>query len=120
MVDMRVDLPAEVASVRAARGVVAGLSGVAGDVLTDVELVVSELVTNALVHDSLGAGDVVTLAIGREDGYLRVAVEDRGEFTKRLGATYVPDGAGLGLRIVDELCDRWGAASGRVTAWYRI
>ena len=45
---------------------------------------------------------------------------ERADFTKRLGASYVPGGAGLGLRIVDELCDRWEAASGRVTAWYRI
>ena len=78
----------------------------------DVELVVSELVTNALLHDSLGAGDAVKLAIGHDDGYLRVAVEDRGDFTKRFGASYVPGGAGLGLRIVDELCDRWEAAPG--------
>jgi anti-sigma regulatory factor (Ser/Thr protein kinase) len=120
MVEMRVDLPAELASVRAAPGFVAGLSGLAADLLTDVELVVSELVTNALVHDSLGEGDVVKLAIRREDAYLRVEVEDRGDFTKRLGANYAPGGTGLGLRIVDELCDRWEAASGRVTAWSRI
>jgi anti-sigma regulatory factor (Ser/Thr protein kinase) len=120
MVEMRVDLPTELASVRAARGVVAGLGGVAGELLTDVELVVSELVTNVLVHDSLGAGDVVKLAIRREDGYLRIEVEDRGDFTKPLGVSYVPGGTGLGLRIVGELCERWEAASGRVTAWYRI
>src|SRR5262249_60508412 len=81
---------------------------------------VSAWSATALATDALGAGAVVKPAPRREDGHLRVEVEDRGDFTKRLGASYVPAGAGLGLRIVDELCDRWEAASGHVTAWYRI
>lgn len=70
-------------------------------------LVVSELVTNAVVH---AAGDHVICEIREGDGHLRIAVEDQG---------YGPTGpqlhrssddeGGRGLFLIDALCTGWGA-----------
>ena len=87
--------------------------------LDDVEtmtLLVSELVTNAVVH---GRGPVhVTLTAG--DGTVRVAVEDHGGGRPHLvrTVTAMHDG-GWGLRLVDRLADEWGSvqAGGRTSVW---
>ncbi|MCB9372364.1 MAG: ATP-binding protein [Microthrixaceae bacterium] len=87
-----------------------------------VALLVSELVTNGVLH----AGTPVGVAVGIEGGQLVVAVSDG-----------VPDGvdpgpapavpsrgapSGRGLRIVAALADRWGASvhdTGK-TVWFEV
>ncbi|KIF71267.1 regulatory protein [Streptomyces sp. AcH 505] len=70
-------------------------------------LVVSELVTNAVVH---AAGDHVICEIREEQGRLRIAVEDQG-----YGPTgpqlhrAAEDEGGRGLFLVDSMCSCWGA-----------
>jgi len=71
------------------------------------ELVVSELVSNAVLH----AGDAsreIALRMSVENGYLHVEVEDD---DPRLPAPkVVPDDAihGRGLQIIDRMAERWG------------
>jgi anti-sigma regulatory factor (Ser/Thr protein kinase) len=71
-----------------------------------LELAVSELVTNAIVH---GEGTVgVTLEAGV--GELRLVVTDQGHGVPRprQGATVERGAGGWGLGLVDDLADGWG------------
>ena len=94
------------------------------DLRPDAELLVSELVTNAVLH---GRGDVsLTLAVA--DGMLEVGVTDPGP---RLPPRQRPDEAagppwtaegGRGLRLVDRLSVEWGVvtlARGK-QVWFRL
>lgn len=113
-------LPPEPATVgHARRAVRKALNGAADPDLVDAaELVVSELVTNAVVH----AATEVHLHITAEDDAIRVEVED--------GSTHLPvrrtwaqtAGTGRGLLIVEQNVDRWSAARtarGKVV-WFEI
>ncbi|MFD9409936.1 ATP-binding protein [Streptomyces sp. NPDC059989] len=85
------------------------------------ELLITELVTNALVHTEQGAEVSASLAAGR----LRVEVRD---FATRLPRPYVPtadDGThGRGLVLVQTLADAWGVdadAPGRgKVVWFEL
>lgn len=82
------------------------------------ELVVSELVTNAVVH----AATEVRLRIAAEPGAIRVEIED-GNLHLPVRRTWSESaGTGRGLLIVDEHADRWSATrtgSGKVV-WFEI
>lgn len=81
--------------------------GVGDDTCETAVLIVSELVTNAIVH---AAGEHVVCEIRQDDGRLRIAVEDQGfgptgpELHRR-----APDEGGRGLLLVDSVCTGWGA-----------
>jgi two-component sensor histidine kinase len=81
----------------------------------DAELVVSELVANALLHARLEPGDPIDLTIERHGNRLLIAVDDHGSFSGR------PRGrGGVGFRVLDALCEDWQARSGLVRASLRI
>lgn len=75
-----------------------------------LELAVSELVTNALVH---GAGDI-EVDLSADDRVVRLAVADQGgtdapHIDRRADAGGT---GGWGLRLVDQLADEWGTRGG--------
>ncbi|MEV8094135.1 ATP-binding protein [Kitasatospora sp. NPDC085879] len=90
----------------------------------DAVLIVSELVTNAVVHSRSGAGGFLWVEIRRGHGAVRVAVTDEG--TSDGDPAHRPaDGGdfGRGLRIVNALAEHWGAtgeANGRRTVWAEL
>jgi anti-sigma regulatory factor (Ser/Thr protein kinase) len=93
-----------------------------------VQLVVSELVTNAIVHSKSGApGGTVTIALCPGPSGLLVQVRDDGGPSEPRLASFAADPGrsaeqGYGLLLVDALADRWGSISspdGRIT-WCRI
>jgi len=91
----------------------------APQLVDDVDLAVSELVTNAIVH---GAG-AVTLECHVEPGALFVSVTDCGREVLDLQRTPRPtDEHGRGLRLVAAVADQWGVeGTGAGTrAWCRI
>ncbi|WP_153531999.1 SpoIIE family protein phosphatase [Actinomadura macrotermitis] len=99
------DLAAEAEMVPRARAEAAaklaewGLTG-----LTDtVQLLVSELVTNALVH---GAGEIMMRLIRLDT--LRCEVYDDGHELPRLCQAGATDESGRGLQLVSHLAERWG------------
>ena len=83
------------------------------DEAPDVELLASELMSNALVHGSGRIG----LWIGCTDDRIRLEVSDEGARTEP-HLTRRPVG-GWGLRFVDELADSWGsdAGAGGTVVW---
>jgi anti-sigma regulatory factor (Ser/Thr protein kinase) len=96
---------------------------VAAPVVEDATLIVSELVTNALVH---GRGVAVLRAAMTEDG-IQVSVTDSGDelpLTRPL--EHDPVGreqiGGLGLNIVERVATSWGVASfpGGKTVWATV
>lgn len=73
------------------------------DVVDDVLLVVSELVTNAVLH---GRGPI-TLSLCIEPDVAVVAVTDRGSEIPSLARQDIDDEHGRGLRIVQRLTATW-------------
>jgi anti-sigma regulatory factor (Ser/Thr protein kinase) len=91
------------------------IDGVAFDVL----VVLSELVTNAVLH---GAG-VVDVELVREPGVLRLAVCDQGSGVVCMATPAVDAVGGRGLVLVDHLAQAWGvrpAAGGGKTVWANL
>jgi len=90
------------------------------DRLAEVELVVSELVTNAVRH---GPGNQpLTLRLALDDaGRLLGEVEDKGDGTieirKQDPGTIV---GGLGLPIVEQVTTDWGVYPGSTHVWFRF
>jgi CheY-like chemotaxis protein len=74
------------------------------DILEDAQLVVSELVTNALLH---GRG-LCELAIAFRSGWLRVEVRDRGTGGPEVQAANERSEHGRGLLLVSAMTDAWG------------
>ncbi|WP_170321716.1 ATP-binding protein [Acrocarpospora pleiomorpha] len=122
-----VELPGEAASVVRARVFVRGVLGRAGvDEASDVLLLVSELVTNAVAHSESGEGGRVGLVvIGCPDRIVRVEVCDQGSEASK---PRVRDDQGLlatggrGLRLVEQIARGWDweeDGSGR-TVWFEV
>lgn len=90
-----------------------------------VMLLVSELVTNAIVHSQSGApGGTVTVTLCPVSAGVLVQVRDDGGASEPFVAEIGDDGAehGYGLLLVDALADSWGTIAGpdsRVT-WCRV
>jgi anti-sigma regulatory factor (Ser/Thr protein kinase) len=86
------------------------------DELAALELAVSELVTNAIVH---GRGQVDVI-IAELDGCVRLEVRDEGIVEASRPTVRSDDGGGgWGLRLVEGLSDTWGTRcdGGRTHVW---
>ncbi|GAA2561892.1 MULTISPECIES: SpoIIE family protein phosphatase [Streptomyces] len=111
------EAPQSVAEAR--RFVRAALDGVAPDVVDTAQLLVSELVTNAVLH----ARTEVEVSAHVEENTVRVRVGDR-----RPDRGLVPQkcspyaGTGQGLALVEQLASRHGVAVGEAgkTVWFEL
>ncbi|GLW05913.1 ATP-binding protein [Microtetraspora sp. NBRC 13810] len=110
-------LPGEVTSVRAARGMVLRHLAAHGDMADDCALIVSELVTNAVLHG--GTAVRVRLILAGRGVYAEIADDGEGlpaETDGDLDAT-----GGRGLLIVGRLAGDWGvvpAPGGGKVVWF--
>ena len=75
--------------------------------LDELRLVVSELVTNSVLHAGLGERDSITMSVEVLSDSVRVEVVDDGHGFDQ-AAEHPLGGLGWGLPIVDQLADRWG------------
>ena len=118
-------LPAENASVRLARGLVQDFArshGAGPDSLRVLELLTSEVVTNALRHATLASG-VVVIRVHANTLGVTVEVEDDDPRPPQ-AETRRPGAGGLGVRLVAQLALTWGAyrrpRSGGMTVWFTV
>jgi anti-sigma regulatory factor (Ser/Thr protein kinase) len=116
-----VALPARLSAPGAARIVVAGcLLGLVGRrTLEDAKLLITELVTNSLLHGELDRRDTVLVRIYIAADALRLEVENSG--TAGAVAANGPDpqaGRGFGLEILERLVSHWGVRRDQgTTVW---
>lgn len=108
------------ASVGAARRFVRHVLVSAGrdDLVEDAELLVSEVVTNAVVH----AGTAVELTASVSGNSLYVEVRDGSSHLPGLRNYTAMAGTGRGLRLLEQLVDRWGVRpedDGK-TLWFEL
>jgi anti-sigma regulatory factor (Ser/Thr protein kinase) len=114
------ELPPEPASVARARSFVRkALAARSASVTDELELLASELATNAVVH----AGTPFIVRIGCSDGTIRLEVEDASSTLprrERHGPT-APVGR-RGLLVVERIANRWGvrAESAGKVIWAEI
>jgi anti-sigma regulatory factor (Ser/Thr protein kinase) len=104
---VRVDLPAEPASVGQARRFVRGVLGDWGleELVDTVMLLTSELATNSVLHARTGFAVVVS----RSARDLRVDVLDGSSVTPRTRRPSPTAATGRGVGMVAALADHWGS-----------
>jgi anti-sigma regulatory factor (Ser/Thr protein kinase) len=83
--------------------------------LDAASLLISELVTNAVLH---GEGPI-GLTIDVDGRAARFAVSDQGDGTPAVRDDPGPDG-GWGLRLVAQIARRWGVERGHTRVWFEI
>jgi anti-sigma regulatory factor (Ser/Thr protein kinase) len=105
------------AAVAQARHCVTALGDLPDRALLDAQVVVSELVTNSILHAGLDADDVIDVALRRDDERILVEVDDRDGLYGEAGNHPAPvRTGGMGLKLLDAICDHWHAEAGRVVA----
>jgi anti-sigma regulatory factor (Ser/Thr protein kinase) len=117
------ELPVSPEAAAEARHALDGLEAVLpGGRIRDVQLLVSELVTNAVRHANLGDSDVIGLVVELADDALRVEVHDPGGgFVPSAPSPDPARPSGWGLYLVAELSDRWGVDSDDTTlVWFEL
>ena len=80
----------------------------------------SELITNSVLYAGLGPDDAIEVTLLRAEDRLEIQVDDGDGFYGSRGdlmAARRP--GGMGLRLIDALCDYWHAEQGRVVASIR-
>ncbi|MBC2875410.1 MULTISPECIES: ATP-binding protein [Streptomyces] len=118
-----ISLPASPRSVATARAFSRRLLAEWGlDALTDdTALLLSELVTNAIVHVPEGTGDV-ELSLSRTPAHLVARVTDRGGALPRCSLAAKDSENGRGMWLVEQIADRWGhdASPAGKTVWFAL
>jgi anti-sigma regulatory factor (Ser/Thr protein kinase) len=89
--------------------------GLGPERLDTAVLLISELVTNAVLH---GTGEI-RLMIHLDGVDAHFAVCDDGDGTPIVRDRPGPDG-GWGLRLVGQLAARWGVREGRTQVWFEL
>ena len=115
------EYPCTPSSIAKARHALEAVRGDVGDARHWVAtLLVSELVTNSVMHSGARQG-VVTLVVCLTDSMVRVEVSDDGEGFDPPEALGNEAESGRGLQLVRELGDRWGTAFGlRACVWFEL
>jgi anti-sigma regulatory factor (Ser/Thr protein kinase) len=119
-VDEEAAFPAELASAAAARRFSASVlqSWELDALISSAQLLISELVVNAVLH----AESDVTVRLTRRPGAVRVEVADTSDARPEKRVVDPTEVTGRGLLIVDSLASSWGVdptADGKVV-WFEL
>ena len=110
---MDLQLPGGPMAPRLAREAVSSLrEQVPPGLLDDVRLVITELVTNSILHRSVGPMDEVHVRIRIGESSVTMEVEDPGHGAPSKPSPREDQSGGWGLFLVDRLADRWGVREG--------
>jgi anti-sigma regulatory factor (Ser/Thr protein kinase) len=106
----------------ARRKLLRALRGLQRDVVDDVLLLTTELVTNSVRHSRTDAADLICIEIGVEEDCVHVQVTDPGRGTRFGPQRLSPmETGGRGLVLVSELADRWGVERSQATSvWFEL
>ncbi len=118
-----ITLPGVELSVAHARRFTRDLLGLDHPSLGDIELCVSEAVTNGVQHTASGRGGKVTVRLKAQAGAIVTEVTDDGAGGARPHLRIDPAGlGGRGMRIIDAVAVGWGLRSDgdRTTVWMRF
>jgi anti-sigma regulatory factor (Ser/Thr protein kinase) len=107
-------------AVPVARHALDELTEVDEDTRCVVELLTSELVTNAVRHGASDQHESILVSAHQRDGTVRVEVCDEGDgFAQRGDPGDLMEPGGHGLLLVDALSSRWGAIPGEPSCvWF--
>ena len=85
-----------------------------------VELIVSELVTNAVIHAGGHGGGELSVALERQGARVRGEICDDGAgFEWEAHEPDLEEPGGLGLLVVDQVAERWGVHHNAVSCvWF--
>jgi anti-sigma regulatory factor (Ser/Thr protein kinase) len=113
------------AAIRAARDATSVIASLLPDRADDLRLLVSEVVTNSIVHRSGDGRDGwLRLRLLRGDGRVRVEVSNPGsEFSfERTAKPGSLRESGWGMYLLESLADRWGVSSdnGCTCVWFEL
>jgi anti-sigma regulatory factor (Ser/Thr protein kinase) len=88
------------------------------DVVPDAQLLVSELVTNAVLH----ARSATRVTVERNGATVRVSVDDDSSAQPRLRELGPEAVTGRGLLLVDRIAQRWGVdpRAGGKCVWFEV
>lgn len=119
--DVRTELPPDESSVRTARGITRRHLTIWGRAAHSeaAELLVSELVTNAVRH---APGGPIRLTLTLRPAGLRGEVEDAGADLPLIRPSSAEDESGRGLLLVEHIATRWGCrpSGGGKAVWFDI
>jgi anti-sigma regulatory factor (Ser/Thr protein kinase) len=114
------DLPPTTDSVPVARRFVRARLGHGGADVDTATLLVSEVVTNAILH----ARTSVTLTVELAGEVVRITVRDGSPVQPRIHSFAATSATGRGLRLLDRLAKRWGVdadpATGGKIVWFEV
>jgi anti-sigma regulatory factor (Ser/Thr protein kinase) len=124
--EVDITVPAAPTAAREARRALAACRLVApGDEAT-LLLLVSELVSNSVRHAGLAPSDAIRLRARANDGATHVEVCDGGRTgglpSRRRSDPAALEPGGLGLKLVDEMADRWGVErrDDQMCVWFEL
>jgi signal transduction histidine kinase len=104
-----------------ARRALGGLDRTLDGVGHDVSLLVSELVTNSVLHGNAQQENLIELAAIAGEGKIRVEVTDQGPGFEPGDPQPRGGVGGYGLQIVERLADRWGVTrEPQTSVWFEI
>jgi anti-sigma regulatory factor (Ser/Thr protein kinase) len=95
------------------------------NVLFDIRLLVSELVTNCVKHARVGPEESIELTVDIHDHHVRVCVIDEGPGFEPpetpVSEAAAEAGSGWGLFLVDQLATNWGVERhAGATVWFEV
>ena len=92
-------------------------AGLPPDRLADLNLLVSELINNAVVH---GSGRIELQLERREDAVWAQVSDEGPGFDAALDAVKHQRAGGWGLQLLDALAERWGMAESSTRVWFEL
>jgi len=89
--------------------------------IQDAELLVTELVTNAVRHAALRPGDSISVRVRSGDDSLCIEVSDPGiGFEHQPVEPHIDKEGGFGLFLLDRMSTSWGVANPPTRVWFEL